>query len=210
MGKGNDYEMRRKQASARRRLAVLAGAGQCFAELGYKKTTMEEVSRRAEVSKGLVFHFFGSKQKLFRAVVEDSLNQWSTLSEYRASGAEGNTLAELRSLFLTSFDFKEHNPVLMLFARDEEALLQTYLPEVTRQNRRWRARIRRTLKQGVENGEIRSIDVQRVSVIFHQLQIALLARRVPTDPLPHYDRKTVQLAIELFLRGIQAIDQKPI
>lgn len=204
MSTETSYEMRRRQASTRRRLAVLNHAGQCFAELGYKKTTMEEISRRAGVSKGLVFHFFGSKQMLFRSVVEDSLDQWFTLSEYRASGVGGGTLAELRSLFLTSFDFMERNPVLVLFGRKEEALLETYLPEVTRRNRRWRARIKRTLKQGVQNGELRDIDVHRVSIIFHELQTALLAAKSHSRSSPHYDKKTVNLAVDLMLRGIQA------
>lgn len=199
-----DYETRRRQTSSLRRLAVLSCAGRCFAELGYKKTTMEEVSRRAGVSKGLVFHFFGSKQKLFSSVVEDSLDQWSTLSEYRASGVSGDTLAELRSLFLTSFDFMERNPVLVLLGRKEEALLEAHLPELTRRNRRWRSRIRKTLKQGVQNGELRDIDIQRVSVIFHELQTALLAARSHSDSSPHYDKQTVHLAVDLLLRGIQA------
>lgn len=203
MSTDNDYVMRRRRASVRRRLEVLNRAGQCFAELGFKKTTMEEVSKRAGVSKGLVFHFFGSKQKLFRAVVKDSLDQWSTLSEYRASGAGEDTLAELRILFLASFEFMERNPVLVLFGRKEEALLETYLPEVTRRNQRWRARIRRTLKQGVQNGELCDIDMQRVSVIFHELQTALLAARSSSSSSPNYDKKTVHLAIDLLLRGIQ-------
>ena len=68
-----DYDIRRKQESERKRLNVLQVAGRCFAESGFKKTTMEEVALQAGVSKGLVFHFFGSKQALIKAVIEDGL-----------------------------------------------------------------------------------------------------------------------------------------
>ena len=87
---------------------------------------MDAVARKAGVSKGLVFHFFGSKQALIEAVIEDGLNQWSTLSAYRASGIENDPLAELSALFLASFDFVQQHPVLLLFARNEEGLAQKH------------------------------------------------------------------------------------
>ena len=121
-----DYEARRRADSERRRLAVLNAAGECFGEEGYQRCSVDSIAERAGVSKGLVFHFFKSKRGLFEAVMEDCLNQWATLSEYRASGAQDNTLEELRRLFLTSFDFVARNPVLAMFARPEEEVIQGY------------------------------------------------------------------------------------
>lgn len=199
-----DYETRRKISSERRRLLVLKTAGQCFGEKGYRQTTADEIARRAGVSKGLVFHFFGSKQRLFESVIEDSLSQWATLSEYRASGAEGGSLEELRRLFMASFDFIADNPVLVLFARPEEALLSAYRAEVARYNLRWRARIQRTLKEGMKNAEIRQLDTQRVSAILHEVQAAFLTNALSGSSSRQYDRKTVDLAVDILLRGIQA------
>ena len=196
------YEIRRRQDSERRRLKVLQMAGYCFAENGFRKTTMEAVAKRAGVSKGLVFHFFSSKQGLFKAVVEDGLNQWTTLSEYRASGLESDTLAELRSLFLASFDYVKKNPVLLLFGREDEGLAQKYRREFTRRNRHWRLRVQRALKSGVSRGEIRDLDVGRMALVFHQMQTALVASARHKDAIPQYDRPTIELAIDIFLRGI--------
>ena len=199
-----DYGARRKLDSERRRLMVMKTAGQCFAENGYKKTTVEEIARRAGVSKGLVFHFFGSKLRLFHAIIEDSLNQWATLSEYRASGAQGNSLEELRRLFMASFDFIAQNPVMTLFARPDEGLLGTYREEVARRNLRWRARIQRTLKQGMKDGEMRRLDAARVSTIFHEVQSAFLNNALSRTASRQYDRKTLDLTVDILLRGIQA------
>jgi AcrR family transcriptional regulator len=204
MGLEVDYETRRKIDSERRRLMVLKTAGQCFGEKGYKKTTADEIARRSGVSKGLVFHFFGSKRQLFETVLEDSLNQWVTLSEYSASGLEGNSLEELRRLFMASFDFIAENPVLVLFARPDEGLLKTYRAKVTRHNLRWRARIQRTLKEGMRNSEIRKLDAQRVSVILHEVQAAFLSNALSGSSSRQYDRKTVDLTVDILLRGIRA------
>ena len=198
------YEVRRQQASERKRLQVLKTAGYCFAETGFRKTTMASVAERAGVSKGLVFHFFGNKEALFKAVVEDGLRQWATLSEYRASdaGAQGGTLAELRSLFLASFDYIEQNPVLLLFDREDEGLTTMYRKQFARKNQLWRKRLQQALKTGISQGDIRQVDVQRTALLFHQLQAALLAAAIYKDSRPHYDRQALHLAIDIFLRGI--------
>ena len=202
-GQTVSYKVRRQQDSYRRRLAVLAAASRTFAKQGYKGTTMEEVANNAGVSKGLVFHFFGSKQTLLRALVEDCLDQWSTLSEYRASSAEKSSLDELRRLFLASFEFVEQNPVLLLFSSDEEGLLDTYRDEFAKRNKRWRTRIRQALKKGIDRGEIRDLDTSRTSVIFHEIQTTMLANVKFTGPSPRYDRKKNTLAIDIFLQGIR-------
>ncbi len=53
-----------------RREAVLAAARVQFSELGYERTTVRGVAQAAGVDSRLVTHYFGSKQRLFLAVVE--------------------------------------------------------------------------------------------------------------------------------------------
>ena len=197
-----DYRRRRKQDSERKRLRVLQAAGLCFAELGFRGSSVEQIAHRAGVSKGLVFHFFGSKQALIKAVIEDGLSQWATLSEYRVSGIEDDALSELRVLFVASFDFVEQNPVLLLFNRDEEGLGRHYRQQIARRNRHWRERVQNTLKAGVRRGEVRDIDIKRVADIFHQLQTMLIAQGSLGESPPSYDRKSIDTAIDIFIRGI--------
>lgn len=204
MKQAPSYETRRRQDSYQRRLAVLAAAGSIFAKSGYRGATMEDIAKAAGVSKGLVFHFFGSKQKLFQALVEDCLNQWLALSEHRASEAEESSLQELRSLFLASFEFVEQNPVLLLFSGDKEHLLDEYRLQLARRNKRWRERIRRSLKTGMARSEIRSVDVTLTATLFHELQTALIANVSFRGTAPRYDRQKVNLAVDIFLQGIRA------
>ncbi|KZX58285.1 hypothetical protein A3709_02140 [Halioglobus sp. HI00S01] len=197
------YEARRKQESERKRLRVLQAAGACFAERGFKKTTMDAVAKRAGVSKGLVFHFFGNKQAIFSAVIEDGLRQWSTLSEHRASSVEDDPLGELRALFLASFDFVEQHPVLILFARDDEGLGQQYRKQVVLCNKRWRDRAQRIFKRGIRDGVIRDVDARQVATIFHRTQVALLIAESRHGTIPRYDRATIETTLDIFIRGIQ-------
>ena len=64
---------RRTQAerSATTRAALLSAARQLFAEHGYAATGREQIAELAGVSRGALYHHFGSKERLFRAVVEE-------------------------------------------------------------------------------------------------------------------------------------------
>ncbi|MBN8551745.1 MAG: TetR/AcrR family transcriptional regulator [Caulobacterales bacterium] len=52
---------------------ILAAALDVFSEHGFQATRMEEVARRAGVSKGAVYLYFPTKSELFQAVVQDAI-----------------------------------------------------------------------------------------------------------------------------------------
>lgn len=52
-----------------RNSAILDAATQSFFALGYERTTIRAVASAAGVDAGLVMHYFGSKQDLFRRVI---------------------------------------------------------------------------------------------------------------------------------------------
>jgi AcrR family transcriptional regulator len=49
---------------------ILDAAAQVFAAAGYERTTIRAVASAAGVDAGLVMHYFGSKQELFRRVID--------------------------------------------------------------------------------------------------------------------------------------------
>ncbi|MFM6993244.1 MAG: TetR/AcrR family transcriptional regulator [Rhodoferax sp.] len=61
---------RRKEARPRE---LLDAALDLFVEQGFAATKAEEVAKRAGVSKGTLFLYFGSKEELFKAVVRENI-----------------------------------------------------------------------------------------------------------------------------------------
>jgi AcrR family transcriptional regulator len=61
---------RRKEA---RPQEILASALTVFAERGYAATRLDDVARRAGVTKGTLYLYFPNKEELFKAVIRDTL-----------------------------------------------------------------------------------------------------------------------------------------
>lgn len=151
---------RRKQA---RPGELLAAALELFVEKGFAATRVEEVARRAGVSKGTLFLYFASKEDLFKAVVRENLSgrfpEWRTeIDSFPGSSAEllrhamqawwsciGATQASGISKLMISE--ASNFPELALFYRDEVIEPGNVL-------------IRSILQRGVERGEFRPLDLQ--------------------------------------------------
>ncbi len=63
----------------RTRADVLHAAAECFAEHGFRSTSLKEVADRAELTKGAVYFHFPTKEALAVAVIEEHYSTWPQL-----------------------------------------------------------------------------------------------------------------------------------
>jgi len=69
------------------RTAILEGALEAFASSGYEGVSVREITRRLGVSHNLVHHYFGSKENLWREVIDYTLGGklWEIVEMLEAS-----------------------------------------------------------------------------------------------------------------------------
>ncbi len=149
---------RRKQA---RPGELLGAALDLFVEKGYAATHVEEVARRAGVSKGTLFLYFSSKEELFKAVVRENISghfaEWSEeLKTFEGSSEE------LLRYCMSSWWERVGNtrasgiPKLMMSeAGNFPELVRFFQKEVVQPGNDL---IQRILQRGVDRGELRAID----------------------------------------------------
>ncbi|MGH2693793.1 MAG: TetR/AcrR family transcriptional regulator [Actinomycetota bacterium] len=54
-----------------RRDDILKASLHLFARKGFHGTSMRDIAREAEITEGLIYHYFASKRDLFRAIIEE-------------------------------------------------------------------------------------------------------------------------------------------
>jgi AcrR family transcriptional regulator len=144
---------------------ITAAAFAAFAEKGFTATKVEEVARRAGVSKGLLYLYFETKEALFKAVIRsvvtprvDELTRTLDSSELSAEAfIRGPLLA-----FMQRLPGSPASVVIRLMiseAPKHPDLVNYYWDNVAS---RGLAALRRLLDRGVGNGEFRESAVNEL------------------------------------------------
>jgi AcrR family transcriptional regulator len=104
-----DFQHGRVPRAVRRRQLVEL-AEQLFAERGFARTSMEELARRAGVTKPVIYELFESKDGLFRACVDRAIERMAA-SIVEAFRSETEPEARLRAGGLAFLRFARDNRV---------------------------------------------------------------------------------------------------
>ena len=200
---------RRKEA---RPGELLDAALDLFVEKGFAATRVEEVAKRAGVSKGTLFLYFASKEELFKAVVRENISvrfaEWSTEIDV----FKGSAAALLR-LCMTSWwerlgatKASGISKLMMSESGNFPELAAFYQHEVIEPGNRLIARV---LQRGVDSGEFAPMDKQYgVYVILAPMMFLAMWRHSlgaccgTTAPLVPEDYLAVQ--VETILKGLCA------
>jgi AcrR family transcriptional regulator len=79
----------RRPGDSGTRQAILDAARREFGERGFRDATMRAIAARAGVNSALVHHFFGSKQDVFKASIQEVLKPEQSLSGVVEPGVDG-------------------------------------------------------------------------------------------------------------------------
>jgi AcrR family transcriptional regulator len=172
---------------------ITEAAFDAFAEKGYAATRVDEVAKRAGVSKGLLYLYFKTKEELFKAVVRSVVIP--RLDALIAAVERSDKTSEefLRGPFLDFAKTVPGSPIAVVIrlliaeGRKHPDLLAFYHDHVIS---RGHDAIAAFLERGIQNGEFRRSAVTEspylfiMPVIFSVILRTLLADRAPdTDKL---------------------------
>ena len=186
---------------------ITEAAMQAFAENGYAATRVEEVARRAGVSKGLLYLYFRTKEELFKAVVRSFVSSRLDTLEAFIDVPGLSAEAFLRGPFLEFAKSIPKSParklIRLLVAEGPKHpdLLAWYWETVVS---RGMAGIRRVIRRGVQNGEFRESALEAFPhllvspIILSVLWGQLFASHAPLDT-----ERMLDSHVDLVLRAIK-------
>lgn len=197
----SELTARRQEEKDRRRSEILDAAARSAAESGFDAITMDQVARRARISRALLYVYFEDKRALHMALCEQALEQ--LLERFATATADApNGLARLEAMGRAYVRFAREQPVCFRAL----AHLEAHDPKDLQQGERcfglsqqchqgMTAAIREGMRDGSIRADIDAPDAVAIALwgfMHGVIQIAstrgaLLARR-NTDMLQLYDQ----------------------
>jgi AcrR family transcriptional regulator len=152
----------RRRRKAARPGEIAAAALACFAERGFAATRLEEVARRAGVTKGTLYLYFPNKEELFKAVVRQAIVPSLVSGEAliaRTDAAAPAVLDELLTNWskVMATSASAIPKIVLAEAGNFPDMARFYLEEVVHRGLRLFGRV---LQTGIERGEFRPMDVE--------------------------------------------------
>lgn len=192
---------------------LLRAAHELFAEQGYDRSSVRAITRRAAANLGAITYHFGSKQRLYDAVVERAFREMGDRLAAAAAGP-GSALARLRGIVAAFFGFlaeRPDMPRLMLHQIARGAAPPDPALDAARRNL---GIIADVVRAGVAQGEVRAgTDPTLVafSIISQAVWFAMAGRMagaVARQPLHHPEgaARFERHVADLVTRGVAAAE----
>jgi AcrR family transcriptional regulator len=144
---------------------IVAAGLACFAERGFAATRLDDVARRAGVTKGTLYLYFPNKEELFKAVVRQAVVPNIVLGEALVAHSSAPAPVLLEQLVgrlqaAMTAPASAIPKIVIAEAGNFPDIARFYLEEVIQRGLRL---VRRVLKAGVVRGEFGPMDVERAA-----------------------------------------------
>jgi TetR/AcrR family transcriptional regulator len=161
-----------------KRQKVFQSAISEFAEQGYRKASVNNIVRTAEISKGSLFQYFSSKRKLFTCTVNASAALVKDyLKNVRNETKGENFFDRLEKIILSGFHFIDKHPLMariyfQLLQSGEAPFGSEQVMELRRNAERFLGEL---ILEAMSKGELRrDLSTDKVSFIIYSLLESLL------------------------------------
>jgi TetR/AcrR family transcriptional repressor of mexJK operon len=197
----------RRAARGSKRDKIVRSASKLFLEKGYDSVSMNDIIDLVGGSKGTIYSIFGSKEKLFEAVVEQLCSDVTVHIDARPVG----TIEEQLTRIAKSFVARVLTPQIMSFHRLMTSIGRTF-PVAGRLFYNTGPRTAYQIIAGwiafqQRSGNIRGdLDPHRLAVLFHDMLIGDQQLSWLTSASSDKDRdkrinQTIRIAVAVFLQG---------
>lgn len=95
-----------KEIREQSRQQIIDAAFQLFANEGYSNTSIASIAQKAEVSKGLIYHYFSGKEHILEAIFDQLMEMGSEIiTQFPEEASPGD---KIRMIIEQTFEFIEH------------------------------------------------------------------------------------------------------
>ncbi|GAA0965671.1 TetR/AcrR family transcriptional regulator [Acrocarpospora macrocephala] len=150
-------------AADRRRQYIVSKSAVLFDELGYARTSMDEIARAVQMAKPTIYHYFRSKEEILHSIHDEFIDLLVEKQSSRAATASPTdeiraTIGDILSLMET------HKGHVRVFFEHYRELSRAKRDEIDVKRARFWDEVTRTINKGQETGEFREVDSHLVAL----------------------------------------------
>ncbi|HVS65948.1 MAG TPA: TetR/AcrR family transcriptional regulator [Thermoanaerobaculia bacterium] len=192
------------ERAERTRERMRQAAGHCFAENGFARATVDDIARRAQVSKATVYVHFAGKEELLREVLEETLRDWRETIWGRVERETPDTRDAIAVLMRSSIAYARSHPVLRtILVLDDRLLVDKDL--LRRSMDGWRGRLVALVERGIAAGELRAdLDPGHAADTIRLWHLSFLDRIYTETMIEVGDPALLEESIGVLVRGLSA------
>jgi AcrR family transcriptional regulator len=175
-----------------RRVQILEVALKLFAEKGVEGTTIKQIAERADISAGLLYHYFKGKSDLLKEVIDHRALQLPHLEELHDRPVE-----EVLPLFVRGIcdDLRENIEIIWIFFR-EHRTSATVANEIDRKRQKCSTSLTGYLEARQTAGELREFSPEVAARFLMGALFSVHLTETPTDEF-------IESMVDIFIKGIK-------
>lgn len=156
-----------------RKSLILQAATKSFVQFGYKATTMEQVSKIANVGKGTIYTFFKTKEDLFEEIL-DKASQELTSVMNRIATEDNTFIHKLFNLLDSILEFRSDHELFVKLAQEVRDIGTVQALEGVKRMEDYALDfLRQQIETAIENGEVKPCDSSVAAFMILRLYLAL-------------------------------------
>ena len=203
--------VRHRSAGLQTRAEIVAAAERHFAERGFEATRLEDIATEVGIRRAAIFYYFGDKQELYAAVLDEIFGDWTAALPTGGSPAE-----RLEASLIGWIDYVARRPTVARLILREAATAQ---PGVVSQFVRAGSAVewlQAVIDEGVASGELKPIiephrfmSLMGVVTVFHFAAMLWLTTRAGLHASSRSELDKHKREILLVARTMLGIDSRP-
>lgn len=101
--------------SARKQNAILDAGLQNFGRLGYRKASVRDIAQAAGISKGMIFHYFGSKKQMYLYLLQVAYEDFTQAFQNGIDNANTDFFDRIRESIRIKMEVLKVHPAFFQF-----------------------------------------------------------------------------------------------
>lgn len=204
-------EERKEREKQARREAIMASARELFFAKGFNATTMDEIAHKAELSKGALYLYFGSKEELYVTIMSKGLEiLFAWVDEaFSLDLSPDEMIRELGEVYYRYYlDYREYSRIFFFLGHGEVAkqlpreLIQGNLDKGLDRLDRFAG----IIQQGIEEGIFNPVEPRKTAEVFRgaiQGVLFLYEDELNREIISTDSKQLLEYTIDLFIEALK-------